>query len=353
MLRRMQPVPAFLAIILTPASLLGQAPSLERLPAACNFEAHRITSADPKGGNEDWRFLEPGGTLVLADISGPGCIVHIRDNITSKEPHHLQYHTLRMYWDGETEPSVEAPVGDFFGIGFGFTEKLNSALVCIDQRPGRLTDPAAMGAARNCYFPMPFGKSARITLTNEGKQRSQHWFEVNYRSYQSAPTNQLCFHAQYRQGTPPPASPYLILDAKGRGHLVGCVLSVKNNDGGWWGEGDEILYIDGKHAMQGTGSEDYFCESYGLRAGCFPYFGVPLLEEPFTSAYRWHVPDPVPFRESLRFLIEQGNGAPPFQSHNFYYSVAYWYQTEPHATFPTLPTPAERVSWAASRPELK
>ena len=99
--------------------------------------------------------------------------------------------------------------------------------------------------------------------------------------------------------------------------------------------------------MQGTGSEDYFCESYGLRPGCFPYFGVTLLEEPFTTAYRWHVPDPVTFRESLRFLIEQGNGNPPFRSGNYYYSVAYWYQTEPHAPFPKLPSVAERISWAA------
>ena len=118
-----------------PWSALGQGADLDQLPMAREFEAHRITSYDAKGGNEDWRDLEPGGTLVLADIQGPGCIVHLRDNITSQEPHHLQSHVLRIYWDGETEPSVEAPVGDFFGIGFGFTEKLNSALVCIDQRP--------------------------------------------------------------------------------------------------------------------------------------------------------------------------------------------------------------------------
>lgn len=327
-----------------PLTLFGQDLSLEQLPAARDFVAHRITSADPSGGNDDWRYLEPGASLVLADIHGPGCIVHLRDNITSQEPHHLQFHVLRMYWDGEATPSVEVPVGDFFGIGFGFTEKMSSALICIDQRPGKLTDSSAMGAARNCYFPMPFARSARVTITNEGHERSQHWFEVNYRSFRALPKNQLYFHAQYRQGTPPPRGPYLILDAKGRGHLVGCVLSVKNNDGGWWGEGDEILYIDGVHAMQGTGSEDYFGESYGLRPGCFAYFGVSLLEEPFTSAYRWHVPDPVPFRKSLRFLIEQGNGAPPFESHNDYYSVAYWYQTEPHAAFPKLPPAAERIA---------
>jgi Protein of unknown function (DUF2961) len=338
--------PLLLSLIMVSANLPAQDSSLVQLSQVCDYNAHRITSADPKGANEDWRFLEPGATLVLANIHGPGCIVHLRDNITSKEPHHLQFHVLRIYWDDEPEPSVEVPVGDFFGIGFGFTEKLNSALVCIDQRPGRLTDPSAMGAARNCYFPMPFQKSARITLTNEGTERSQHWFEVNYRTFHKPQTNQLYFHAQYRQGTPPPKGPYLILDAKGRGHLVGCVLSVKNNDGVWWGEGDEILYIDGKHEIQGTGSEDYFCESYGLRVGCFPYFGVPLLEEPFTTAYRWHVPDPVPFRESLRFLLEQGNGAPPFESHNDYYSVAYWYQTEPHSPFPKMPEPQQRISWA-------
>jgi hypothetical protein len=134
-----------------------------------------------------------------------------------------------------------------------------------------------------------------------------------------------------------------MLEATGRGHLLGCVLSVKNNDGGWWGEGDEIVDIDGKPAMHGTGSEDYFCESYGLRAGCFPYFGVPLLEGPYVTAYRWHIPDPVVFRKSIRFQIEQGNGQPPFRSGNYYYSVVYWYQTEPHAPFPPLPSPEQIV----------
>jgi hypothetical protein len=287
--------------------------------------------------------LAPGGTLVLADIQGAGCIVHFRDNITSHEPHHLQYHILRAYWDGERTPSVEAPVGDFFGVGFGFTAKVSSALVCIDQQPGKATDSAAFGAARNCYFPMPFRKSARLTITNLGKQPSQHWYEVNYRAYPEAPPDLGFFHAQYRQGTPPPEGPFTMLEARGRGHLLGCVLSVKNNDGGWWGEGDEIVDIDGRPAMHGTGSEDYFCESYGLRLGCFPYFGVTLLEEPYTTAYRWHVPDPVAFHRSIRFAIEQGNGRPPFRSGNYYYSVVYWYQTEPHAPFPKLPSPEEIV----------
>lgn len=325
-----------------------RAQDLETLAAEEEFASHRITSADPSGGNNDLRDLEPGGTLVLADIQGPGRIVHFRDNITSREPHHLQYHVLRMYWDGEQEPSVEAPIGDFFAVGFGFTEKCSSALMGIDQRPGKLTDPAAFGAARNCYIPMPFARSARVTLSNEGNKPSRHWFEVNYRTYDLPPSRQMYFHAQYRQGTPPPEGPYLILDAEGRGHLIGSVLSVKNNDGGWWGEGDEILFIDGKHSMQGTGSEDYFGESYELRPGCFPYFGVTLLEGPFTTAYRWHIPDPVTFRKSLRFLIEQGDGNPPFRTGNYYYSVAYWYQTEPHAPFPKLPGTKARASWAGT-----
>lgn len=319
---------------------------LDSLPVLRSYEMHRITSHDPTGGNEDWRTAAPGATLVLADIKGPGCIVHFRDNVTSEEPHHLQMHVLRMHWDGEDSPSVEVPVGDFFAVGFGFTEKFDSALMSIDQRRGEVTDPAVFGAARNCYIPMPFARAARITITNEGKKPSKHWYEINYKAYKAPPENVGYFHAQYRQGTPPPAGAYQILDAKGRGHLIGCVLSVKNNDGGWWGEGDEILCIDGKHAIQGTGSEDYFCESYGLRPGCFSYYGVTICEGSFTTAYRWHVPDPVPFAESLSFLIEHGRGTPPFVSGNYYYSVAYWYQTEPHALFPKVPTVDERLSWA-------
>jgi len=325
---------------------------VQALPKLCDFEMRRITSADPSGGNKDWREIGPDETLVIADITGPGCIVHFRDNVTSREPHHLQKHVLRMFWDGEETPSVEVPIGDFFGVGFGFTEKYSSALMCIDDRRGRTnTNPAAFGAARNCYIPMPFAKSARIAITNEGSQRSQHWYEVNCKVFEKPAENAGHFHAQYRQATPPPEGPYLILDAKGRGHLIGCVLSVKNNDGGWWGEGDEIAYIDGKHALQGTGSEDYFCESYGLREGCFPYFGVTIAQGQFSTAYRWHIPDPVPFKKSLRFLIEHGNGNPPFKSGNYYHSVAYWYQTEPHAPFPAFPSVTSRTNWA--EPEKK
>ena len=322
---------------------------MQALPGLCDFEMRRITSTDPKGQNNDFRELPPGETLTIAEIDGPGCIVHFRDNITGREPHHLQYHVLRMYWDGEKTPSVEVPVGDFFGVGFGFTEKYASAVTAIDDRRGRTnTNPAASGAARTCYWPMPFAKSAKITMSNQGRASSLHWYEVNCKVYKAPLKNVGYFHAQYRQGTPPPQGTYRILEAKGRGHLVGCVLSVKNNDGGWWGEGNEIVYIDGKKTIQGTGSEDYFGESYGLREGCFPYFGVPVCKEPFTSAYRWHIPDPVPFRESIRFEIEQGNGKPPFRSNNDYYSVAYWYQTEPHAAFPALPSAKERISWAAA-----
>jgi len=325
-------------------------PGRDSLPLFRSYEMRRITSHDPTGGNKDWRVLAPGETLLLADITGPGCIVHFRDNVTSDEPHHLQMHVLRMYWDREDSPSVEAPIGDFFAVGFGFTEKFSSALMSIDARRGKgVTDPSAFGAARNCYIPMPFARAARITITNEGKKPSKHWYEINYKAYKTMPENLGYFHAQYRQGTPPPTGPYRILEAKGRGHLIGCVLSVKNNDGGWWGEGDEILYIDGKHAIQGTGSEDYFCESYGLRQGCFPYYGVTICEDPFATAYRWHVPDPVPFKKSIRFLIEHGRGTPPFTSGNYYYSVAYWYQTEPHAPFPQLPSVAERLSWAGKK----
>jgi hypothetical protein len=138
------------AIVLSGACSAGAegADPIESLPALRDFESRRITSVDPTGRNSDWRDLEPGKTLVLAEIEGPGCIVHLRDNLTSREPHHLQIHVLRMYWDGEAEPSVEAPFGDFFGVGFGFPEKFSSALIAIDQRPGKLTDPAAFGAAR-------------------------------------------------------------------------------------------------------------------------------------------------------------------------------------------------------------
>jgi hypothetical protein len=118
----------------------------QALPKLCDFQMRRITSVAPRGGNKDYRDLRPGKTFVVAEIKGPGCIVHFRDNLASSESHHLQKHVLRMYWDGEATPSVEAPLGDFFGVGFGFTEKMISAMICIDDRRGKTnTDPAAFG----------------------------------------------------------------------------------------------------------------------------------------------------------------------------------------------------------------
>src|ERR1035441_4976622 len=152
-------------LALAAASALAQSDWPQTLPTLPDFDSHRITSSDPTGGNADWRMLEPGQTLVLADVKGPGCVTHFRDNITSHEAHHLQWHVLRMYWDGEKDPSVEVPVGDFFGVGFGFTERMSSALLCIDQRPGKLTDPAAFGAARSSYLDR---KNTRLNSSHLG-----------------------------------------------------------------------------------------------------------------------------------------------------------------------------------------
>ncbi len=128
------------AVLVLSASLSGQEPSLDDLPALRDFESHRITSADPTGGNADWWDIAPGQTRVLAEIQGPGRIVHFRDNITSAEPHHLQLHVLRIYWDGEKEPSVEAPIGDFFGVGFGSVRgmRVRSAGARESRRPSRV-----------------------------------------------------------------------------------------------------------------------------------------------------------------------------------------------------------------------
>jgi hypothetical protein len=322
------------AAILTSAA---SAEDLSSLPLLKNYTAQRAASTDPSGANDDgnWKNpIKPGEQRTIAQLTGPGTVNHMWFTIATPEEYHLKKIVLRIFWDDDPLPAVESPIGDFFGLGLGEYFMYESG-------------PLSVGSQKslNCYFPMPFRKSARITITNQGRESSRHWFEVNYKALKELPADAAYFHAQYRQATPPPEGLYTILEAKGRGHLVGCVLSVKNRDGGWWGEGDEVLWIDGKQAIQGTGSEDYFLESYGLRPGCFPYHGVTICEEPFATAYRWHIVDPVPFRESLRFAIEHGPGAAPWKSGNYYYSVAYWYQTEPHAAFPRLPPIEERVSW--------
>jgi len=334
---------------------------LPSLPEPHDYVLKRVSSYDRTGANADFRRIAPGGSLTLFDEAGPGVITHIWITINSPEQFHLKKLILRMYWDDETTPSVETPIGDFFGLGLGDYFMYQSF-------------PLAVGSTKalNAFFPMPFQKKAKVEVSNEGKLGvGNFYFNIDYRAYSKPlPADTLYFHAQYRQATPnkgwtnnwqvnyePPVGNktnltgqdnYVWMEATGRGHFVGVTQSVLQNQDGWWGEGDDMFFIDGEASpsIVGTGSEDYFLGAWNFGEQSFSYglFGAPVKGEERaggrSSVFRFHLDSPITFTKSLRATIEHGHAN--HRSDN-YFSVAYWYQTEPHGAFPPLPAAEERV----------
>lgn len=314
---------------------------LADLPTLKDFTAARQSSFDPSGGNADGRQdwpIAPGETRQMAKIDGAGAITHIWVTIASDDPNHLRNLVLRMYWDGEETPSVEAPIGDFFGLGYSTYYQYSCYAIQIGTNNGL-----------NCFWHMPFSRGATVTVTNDGPVKcAAFYYYVDYQQYATPPKDMGRFHAQYRQEYPcTPGKNYTFMEAIGRGHYVGVNLSIHNRADGWWGEGDDMIYIDGeeKPTFNGTGSEDYFCGAwcYGPTFSNL-FLGCPMRGEhkrnDYWNVYRHHLTDPIPFTKSIRVTIEHGHAND--RSDDFS-SVAYWYQTEPHATFPALPAAADRL----------
>lgn len=301
------------------------------------------SSTDPTGGNADRRRIEPGEELVLVDHQGAGVVRRWWITISPRQSVEvLRNLIVRCWWDGEAEPSVEVPVADFFGMGFGEWKDYISL-------PLNMTS-----GGYNSYWPMPFHRSARITVTNQGPEAADlFYYNIDVRTFDALPENALYFHAQYRQTLTQPGQPVTILETTGRGHYVGTLLSMQPEQGSSLSylEGDERIFIDGEASpsIVGTGTEDYFSSGWYYDTGEYsaPYHGVTIKDEEAgrINTYRWHIEDPIPFRSSFRFEIEHGgtNDVPGVE----YASVAFWYQTLPHPPFPPLPehrVPLSRVS---------
>jgi len=342
-------------------SCLDSASPLTSATQARDYVLKRSSSYDRSGANADFRPLAAGETLTVVDADGPGAITHVWFTIASDERFHLKKLVLRAYWDGESAPSVEAPIGDFFGLGLG-------DYVLWQSMPLQVAPDKAL----NSFFVMPFEKHARITVTNEGQQKVDAlYFNVEHRACaKPLPAGTLYFHAQYRQAAPnrgwtsdwsengdPRVNSrsnlegrdnYVWMEAAGRGQFVGVTMSVLQNQDGWWGEGDDMFTVDGepRPSINGTGSEDYFLGAwdFGSHAFAYPLYGAPVKGEERagsrSSVYRFHLDSPVPFTRSLRASIEHGHAN--HRSDNFW-SVAYWYQSEPHAAFPPLPPAGDRL----------
>lgn len=337
--------------LLLPAALLAD--DLDNLYRMREARTRRVSSADPdwKNGNGDCRPIDPGATLTVAEINGPGIIRHVWFTIAADDPQYGRSLVLRMYWDGSEEPAVESPVGDFFAVGHGLLKYVNSLPVAVTSD----------GRALNCYWPMPFARSARITLTNDSKKHRVgcvYWY-VDYEEVRELPGDTAYFNAQYRQEYPATmGKDYLLLDTEGRGHYVGTVLSVQIRTPSWFGEGDDRFFIDGEAepSLRGTGTEDYFCDAWGFRQFDRPFYGLPVFEGfdvgDRLSVYRWHINDPVHFTRSLKVTIEHkgvmfndaGQVISGFMERpDLFSSVAYWYQTGKAKRFATIPPIEERV----------
>ena len=272
--------------------------------------------------------VNKGKTAILMDVDGPGIIQHIWMVEGLKREH-----ILRVYWDGEETPSIEAPVPDFFAVGHGRFAPVNSLAVVVNPRN-----------ALNCYWPMPFRKHAKVTFTNTSNQDLELLaYQIDY-AEGTVPPDSGYFHAQHRQGKTGEQNPYVILDGVcGRGRYVGTFLAWTQRDKGWFGEGEVKFFLDGDKdfpTICGTGTEDYFCGSYGFPSPYSgPYAGTILpanenAEPPsYWSLYRWHLMDPVSFQSDIKVTIQAlgWEGRYYKKLNDDISSVAYWYQDEPHA----------------------
>ncbi|MCC6341726.1 MAG: DUF2961 domain-containing protein [Bryobacterales bacterium] len=324
---------------------------------AQNYKSLKQSSHDRTGGNRDFFHVPAGATQELFQANGPGVITHIWFTIAARGRNHLKELVLRIWWDGNGKPSVETPVGDFFGLNLGEYFLYQSEYLACSP-----------GKSLNCYFSMPFRKSARIAVTNEGKEDVNAFYSnIDYLTCSSLPADALYFHAQYRQASPnkPEIYPgpqklnptgkmnYVYAETHGRGHLMGVTLGVLINADGWMGEGDDMIFVDdeSKPLIIGTGSEDYFLGSwnFGGRDGAVPFghmmYGAPSIIMPERTGgryccYRWHGDNPVTFNRYLKHTMEHGHAND--RGDNFF-SVCYWYQTEPFTAFPALPPVTDRV----------
>jgi hypothetical protein len=326
-------------------------PLLDAVTRQLSFRAQRTSSANEDlAKNGDARPIPAGQALVLADLEGPGVITHIWCTIGTEDLFHGRTHVLRVYYDGAEYPSVQVPLGDFFGMGHAAWEDYESAVAVISSE----------GRARTCYWRMPFNQRVKVAVTNESEyDTDSFYYYLDWEKHDSLPTDTVYFHAQYRQENPTGTEDFVLLDTQGHGQYVGTVLSAHMAEIGWFGEGDDRFFVDGEEypSLSGTGTEDYFCDAWGFRKFDTPYSGVSLWDGYFAgdrvTAYRWHLPDPVPFRDSLRVQMEtRGSVFTRAAEHlgqflprqDFVSGVAYWYQWPLVQISEPLPPASERIA---------
>ncbi len=324
----------------------------------------RESSWDISGRNADSWDIKPGESRVLADIKGPGKITHI----WMTQLNHYRECLIKITWDNAEYPSVLCPLGDFFGLGNGISASYESYLFSSSTRIANLFNT---GCSFNSYVPMPFKERAVVEIINESKEDHTQYFYIDYETGADiVDKKDGYFHCEFRrtnpfQGWGPEMSSnkpgchlsnsfankerqawdnnYVILETKGRGHYLGCNVSVTNFQADWWGEGDDMIWVDGYKwppDIHGTGSEDYFNQAWGMQDNAFMRNGssvfegnttlekskVPWDEGGYQTSYIHHLENPVRFQKEIKVTMEHGHG-----NHlaNEMASVAYWYLDKP------------------------
>jgi len=335
---------------------------LDDITRISSAKTGRFSSWDRSGRNADAWTIGAGETKVLADIEGPGRITHI----WMTQSRHYRECLLRITWDDAPYPSVLVPLGDFFCLGHGIVNSFQSLLFSASTHSNNRFEA---GCALNCYAPMPFARRAVVELVNESKEAHGQYFYVDYETYGQEPPGGLgYFHAEFRRENPfggwgheievnsPEAdiankerlawdNNYVILETRGRGHYIGCNLSVTNFQGTWWGEGDDMIWVDGYKwppDLHGTGSEDYLNQAWGMQRNAFLRNGSSIFEHEtggYQTSYIFHLENPVRFQKEIKATIEHGHG-----NHlcNEMSSVAYWYAEKP-ARAAKVPAVAKRM----------
>ena len=326
------------------ASLAQRIEGQSRRESSTRTENGRPVGDTKEHSNWDNFRVGPGETHTLMDRKGPGVITHIWMTFLGPEPQgwakdgsaNHQEMLLRIYWDGSEKPAVEAPVGDFFANSFGKRSEVISVPVVVEDAD-----------SYNCFWNMPFRRHARVEIVNQSdKPISLLYYNIDWIKKEEVAEDAPYFYAQYRQEYPvEQGKDYVVLDTEGTGHYVGTVMSVRTRSPSWFGEGDEKIYINGEAepSIWGTGTEDYFLSAWGLKTTSTPYFGTPYFDQwgivgGHTSAYRWHINDPIVFQEGIKVSFEHwgwisADENPDYKSTSWnerqddYSSVAFWYQT--------------------------
>lgn len=341
--------------------------SMGELPRLRDFTVQRASSWTYTGGRSKAFTLPAGQSAVLADLEGPGVVTRIwlgTDCVRRRIPFYLRQLVLRAWWDDESTPSIESPLGDFFGVGFGRTSAYHCRAMCMTLGRGQFDGFGSMAI----FLPMPFRRRARIELWADTETDVDLvFYHVDWRTasideladmgylhaqWQRDPCRRPCDPAREPADTAASAANnYVLLDAQGRGHYVGSVYSIENLSSGWWGEGMDMTFVDGEGfppRLHGTGTEEFYNMGFGIQAMHAIDHGTSLMAHPAEendwrgqyTMYRFHVDDPVPFRHSIRVTLEDGYGNNRGDDVS---SVAYWYQTEPHLAFPALTPRAGRL----------